>query len=774
MFHFFTNVMVATGYLTDARRAKIRRKTGVGFLEDYFLRSEIGDYRRLRLLVNLIVGVLFCSSLYYLGWKRLNFADFHYVYGVIFKWTMILSTACAFSLSPMFRCAMLCVLFGAMGKNGQAPLSLLILDNLNDGPISNIVSNYQRTAEILLCHLELQAKIASNRVSMLTGPVEAVLEKQIEIGLQMLRDLIKKIRSIITPFLAEVKASKTSEDKNMEERDDQLNSYAQRKAMKSLMKDEQESEEQQKSDEKESLGTSKENADKLLKTKPAWTEFKTSQGRQIAKRIAKRCNDVFIKGVDKCRDLMSSVKDKCYEAMPWYLMFFVCPKLNAEEACNIMQRRIQSLSVCQKHMANAQMSSSMEGDVNDVVNITDEMDNELQANLHLLLVEMPRLENVFQVTELKMFVSIGANYVKVVLKTVSKVIQALFIFYVYIIFRDSVQMIENYKTDVDFNNCFITSEFWQIDHHRELLGQQAIRYISSSEMRNWKLMNVFSAPTRAELDRAKGALMSWFVTTFVAALLVFMDYYLYAFLNAVVSASHTKIEQLGSSSAAIEVEGDGVVAQFVRAMIADNRTVEVDSSMTNAHCLMPPQRPNFQHIFTWIALPLIISLLLQVIFSFVVKRVIINHFMAFMFPLRDRIRIIYLYNKVLFMRLKHRQESRARIRFIVDRWKINEEYDEGGWLSYRSWFKLNVLDRLFKTGQCLMCQQNMRPANLYFCVECPATFCKYCLIENAYECYACQVEEGLVNTERSLVTYAENEKANEQFVRGGRSKKGAG
>lgn len=29
------------------------------------------------------------------------------------------------------------------------------------------------------------------------------------------------------------------------------------------------------------------------------------------------------------------------------------------------------------------MSSSMEGDVNDVVNITDEMDNELQANVGL-------------------------------------------------------------------------------------------------------------------------------------------------------------------------------------------------------------------------------------------------------------------------------------------------------------------------------------------------------------------------------------------------------
>ncbi|CAJ0591798.1 unnamed protein product [Cylicocyclus nassatus] len=634
--------MAVTGYFTDVRRSRIRRKTGVGFLEDYFLRSEIEDYRRLRLLINLIAGIVFCTGLYYFGWKRLNFADFDYIYGLSFQWFMILSTACAFTLSPMFRCAMLCVLLGSMGRQGQAPLSLLILDNLNDGPISNIVGNYQRTAEILLCHLELQAKIASNRVSMLTGPVEAVLEKEIEVGLNMLKDLVRKIRSILTPFMADLKSSETSEDKSMDERDVQLNNFAQRQAVYSLMKEE--SEEEKRREEELSNHTAKEKVEKLLKKKPSWAEFKTSQGRHIAKRISKRCNDIFVKGVDKCRDLMSSVKDKCYQAMPWFLMFFVCPRVNAEEACNIMERRTKSLSVCQKHLKNAQMSGQMEGDVNDVINITDSLDDELQANI--------------------------------VLKTVSKVVQALFIFFVYTIFRDAVKMIENYKTDVDFNNRFITGVFWQIDHHRELLGQQAIRYISTAEMREWKLLRFFSPPTRGELNQARFALMTWFVAAFVAALLIFMDYYLYAFLNAVVSASHTKIEQLGSSSAAIMVEGEGVIANFVRGMIADNRTVEVDSSMTNAHCLMPPQKPDFAQIFTWIALPLIASLLMQVLFAYIVKRVIINHFMPFMFPLRDRVRIIYLYNKVLLQRLKHRKEARARIRFMVDKWKINEETDE--------------------------------------------------------------------------------------------------
>ncbi|KJH46118.1 DC-STAMP-like protein [Dictyocaulus viviparus] len=372
-----------------------------------------------------------------------------------------------------------------------------------------------------------------------------------------------------------------------------------------------------------------------------------------------------------------------------------------------MKRRIESIAVCKQYMSKAGLSNTMETDMNEVVNLTDTLDIELQANLHMMLVEMPRLENVFQVGEMKMFVSIGVTYVKIVLRSAKQIVQALFVFYVYVIFRDSVQLIENYQTNVDFNNCFITSVFWQIDHHREMLGQQAIRFISAQERADLKLMNVFSKPTKDELMRAKTSLITWFVTTVAATLIIILDYYFYAFLNAVVSASHTKIEQFGSSSAAVDVEGDGIVAKFIRAMVAGNRTIEMDSTMSNAHCLLPPQRPNLQHIVTWIAIPLLLSLMLQVIFAFVVKRVVINHFLPFMFPLRDRVRIIHLYNKnstFFLWKMKHRSEARARIRFCVARWKINEENDEGGWLSYSSWFKLNVLDRLFKTGQCLMCQ----------------------------------------------------------------------
>lgn len=58
---------------------------------------------------------------------------------------------------------------GALGKNGQAPLTAMIATNLNDGPLENIISNYKLTAEMILCHLQLQAKVFLGQLEKKVG-----------------------------------------------------------------------------------------------------------------------------------------------------------------------------------------------------------------------------------------------------------------------------------------------------------------------------------------------------------------------------------------------------------------------------------------------------------------------------------------------------------------------------------------------------------------------------------------------------------------------------
>uniref|UniRef100_A0A1I7XL00 DC_STAMP domain-containing protein n=1 Tax=Heterorhabditis bacteriophora TaxID=37862 RepID=A0A1I7XL00_HETBA len=114
-----------------------------------------------------------------------------------------------------------------------------------------------------------------------------------------------------------------------------------------------------------------------------------------------------------------------------------------------------------------------------------------------------------------------------------EVVQGLFIFCVYSIFRDAVRMINNYTTDVEFNNRFINELFWKIDDYRRNKGQLAMLRMTTTEMTTWKLMKVFSKPTKAELRAAKKPFINWVITAIIASSLIVIDHYLYSFLNSV-------------------------------------------------------------------------------------------------------------------------------------------------------------------------------------------------------------------------------------------------
>lgn len=159
------------------------------------------DYVRLRVLLNGLLGIGVCTAIYYLGWRNLNFADFERIPGLAMMLVMIASATYAFAISPLFRSAFFCVLIGAFGKNGQCtsflhfsrhfvdsfssvrfrflsdPFTILILNNLQQGPVQNIVDNYERLGQMVVCHIGLQAEITTNRVALLTGPLEGIIEK---------------------------------------------------------------------------------------------------------------------------------------------------------------------------------------------------------------------------------------------------------------------------------------------------------------------------------------------------------------------------------------------------------------------------------------------------------------------------------------------------------------------------------------------------------------------------------------------------------------------
>ncbi|GMT13268.1 hypothetical protein PFISCL1PPCAC_4565, partial [Pristionchus fissidentatus] len=204
-------------FIDDPTRAPIRKRKHRSFFVDYLFKSEVSNYSLLRLIINGLIGLLISTGLYYLGWKRLNFADFNQHFGLIVQCFMILGLAFVFTWSPVFRCATICMIFGAIGKNGQLPLSMLVFNSLNDGPVSSIVQNFRLTTEAVLCNLQVQTEVTTSRVSMLTGPLEDIVEQQIVKGVNLGRKITRTLKAFVDPFRSDFTGEKTDEDVSIEE-----------------------------------------------------------------------------------------------------------------------------------------------------------------------------------------------------------------------------------------------------------------------------------------------------------------------------------------------------------------------------------------------------------------------------------------------------------------------------------------------------------------------------------------------------------------------------
>ena len=119
---------------------------------------------------------------------------------------------------------------------------------------------------------------------------------------------------------------------------------------------------------------------------------------------------------------------------------------------------------------------------------------------------------------------------------------------------------------------------------------------------------------------------------------------------------------------------------MIKELIDYNFTSFIDTTVGHDSCIKPPTSPNWTNIFYSIYLPLIAMFLLQVLFNFVIRRVILFFVLPFVFRKRSKARIIQLYNKLLFGRINERKLARAKIREAVHRKELQKV--KGGYVIF--------------------------------------------------------------------------------------------
>ncbi|VDM43244.1 unnamed protein product [Toxocara canis] len=615
-------------FVEEYREAR-RKRLGRSKLADIFYYSGVYDYRVLRYLINFPIGFFISFALYKFAWHRVNFADFDPLYKQIFMWSVIFTCALTFALSPVFRCAIVCVLCGALGKNGQGLLSVIVFTHLSDGPVNNIIANFNLSSHIITCHLKLKEQMMTERIVMSTGPIEALLAQKFGKSTTKGRKMIHMLKALVEPVAYDLTLS--DEDKALaatidnaevlQIRDEMLN---EKKERKSASSDEHVRPIWDKMKSKLAFMSSIERFQMSIRGYALAFGYILQSSKLLTMRLRFECSEIFDKGIKKCHDKFRDMKDKCYRLL-WYMPFIkrnLCGRFDVLQICQASEKHAEAAKFCDEMMQQTMATTkNFDYDTENMKNITEEVMDHLRINVRFfytfpILFHKHRLQ--FQV----------------IFKTLKNLLGCLFILLLYTIFRDSVQMIRRYLNNVDFQNVFLTPYFWHIDKKREEAGQIFLRPLSKAERRVNGLLKPFS-----------------FVMRFSA----------------------TSVTGQGKQRFHLEVAGTGFVADLVKDMINFEFDRAINLTVPAEHCQAQPIPPDWSFSWKYVLLPLILMLLLQVIFGYFIKRITLFYVIGGIFRKRNKARTIQLYNKLLFGRVNGRRLARARIRYQVERHILQQE-----------------------------------------------------------------------------------------------------
>lgn len=229
---------------------------------------------------------------------------------------------------------------------------------------------------------------------------------------------------------------------------------------------------------------------------------------------------------------------------------------------------------------------------------------------------------------------------------------------------DAITYHDNYLSNINFNNYYITRYFKEIDERRIQERRRSILPVRSIEFD--KIVDLEgSKKLRREFKGYLSLTLRLILHIISASFFIVIDRLYFELLDVIAHHSRINYEQEGFNHMNITINGTGFVANLIRTSINGfNINENIDLTMTNEVCL---PRPTLTKSFTIIQIYLLFSLNFYLIYNQLYIHRLKRAVCAYFYPKLEKRRIIFLYNKILRERMKIFNTIVETVKYEADR-----------------------------------------------------------------------------------------------------------
>ncbi|XP_016518930.1 DC-STAMP domain-containing protein 1 isoform X1 [Poecilia formosa] len=495
-------------------------------------------------------------------------------------------------LSSSFRCTILLTLPSILGSRGRSYLMVMIVMILYRGPISNMERNAEAAALSLSCNLDLQVQHSRVLWRLAARPfllvAKQLMKDKVEFESDSL-DISKKFQNI---------------------RDEVLLQYGY----------------------------------DPIQQKPGGAAQGNSTQEQFASNTRRRCDGVVNEGIRRCAGWFRQKWSECMKAIPVPIInHILCVSMKFDFLCDVM--RIMT-PWCREQIPVERNF----GQLYDRLNVSmDRLSREFRTEV---MVQEEQQQSVLDGVPLdRVFTEAVRESFQRLTKRMDqgvKVLQMLLSFTFVTVFIQAVQYLRSYRTNISFDNVYITSYFRRIDERRRRAGKHFLLPLRKSERKR------FIAPMSLkinsdELTQVASGGFQVLAISLLSVLLLAIDFSLFHILDIISRHTFTQFNITSSHHIDISVGGDTMMARLLRTTISGfNSSSETNVQSDNRACMSPPSRLPFEAYASCVGCVLVVALFSCVqVYTNRLRRVIA----AFYNPKREKTRVLFLYNLQLHRRL---------------------------------------------------------------------------------------------------------------------------